>query len=83
MKITLKLYATLGDLLPTDAVANTIHIEVEEDATPNQIIERYKVPRARAHLVLHNGLYVPPPQRDAVRLKEGDSLAIWPPVAGG
>ena len=48
-----------------------------EDATPNQVIDRYQVPRKMAHLVLVNGLYVDPGQRDAGGLRDGDVLAIW------
>jgi sulfur carrier protein ThiS len=35
------------------------------------------------HLVLINGVYVPPDERATRRLAEGDVLAIWPPIAGG
>lgn len=83
MKITLKLYATLGDLLPDSARQNMLEIEVAEDVTPNQIIDQYKVPRELAHLVLLNGHYVQPEQRDQSIIKSNDTLAIWPPIAGG
>jgi molybdopterin converting factor small subunit len=35
------------------------------------------------HLVLVNGKYIEPSQRASYALKEGDVLAIWPPIAGG
>jgi molybdopterin converting factor small subunit len=35
------------------------------------------------HLVLVNGVYIAPDQRDTRVLQEGETLAIWPPVAGG
>lgn len=84
MKITLKLYATLGELLPPGAHENRAQIEVTADVTPNDIIDRYKVPRELAHLVLINGLFTGEEDRDRPGvLSEGDTLAIWPPVAGG
>ncbi|MBI2801962.1 MAG: MoaD/ThiS family protein [Gammaproteobacteria bacterium] len=83
MQLKLKLYATLAEFLPPTAVSNVADIEVADDATPFQIIDRYHVPRTRAHLVLHNGNYVPPTERDNPIFRDGDSLAIWPPVAGG
>ncbi len=83
MKVTLKLYATLSDLLPRDANQNSIRITVPNDATPNQVIDQYKVPREMAHLVLLNGVYVGREDRDKPLIKENDALAIWPPVAGG
>ena len=84
MKITLKLYATLGDLLPPGARENTVQIDVAPGATLNDIIDQYKVPRELAHLVLINGLFTGADDRDRPgKLSEGDTLAIWPPVAGG
>ena len=83
MKLRLKLYATLAEYLPPGAVSNVAEIEVPVTATPNQVLDLHRVPRVRAHLVLVNGIYIPPAQRDDALLKEGDALAIWPPVAGG
>lgn len=84
MNITFKLYATLTDLLPANAVRNISKIEIEPDASLNDIIDQYKVPRELAHLVLINGVFVCNTDRDQKgQLKEGDVLAIWPPVAGG
>ncbi len=83
MKITLKLFASLGDLLPLGAKSNAIEIDIDETATLNEIIQRYKIPPKMAHLVLINGVYSYPADRDSALLKPGDVLAIWPPVAGG
>ena len=84
MNITFKLFATLGDLLPANAVRNIASIDIEPDASLNDIIDRYNVPRELAHLVLINGVFVCNTDRDQKgQLKEGDVLAIWPPVAGG
>ncbi len=83
MKITLKLFATLGDHLPDHARANTAEVEVPDGATPNQVIDQFAVPRTQAHLVLLNGAYLDAAQRDAPVIKPDDVLAIWPPVAGG
>ena len=84
MTITLKLYATLSDLLPDGAHRNAATIDVDEDVTLNQIIDRFKVPRELAHLVLLNGVFICDTDRDQPgKLTHGDTLAIWPPVAGG
>ena len=83
MKIRLKLFATLRDYLPDDAVGSAVDIEVPDDASPNSILDRYHVPHRLCHLVLINGVYAEPEQRGSAILKDGDSLAIWPPVAGG
>ncbi len=83
MKITLKLYATMGDFLPAHARANTLQIEIPENATPNQVIERYEIPKKMAHLVLLNGVYVDSDDRDKAVIQNNDAMAVWPPVAGG
>ena len=48
-----------------------------------QAVEPYRLPHKLVHLVLFNGLYVPPAERATRALNDGDVLAIWPPVAGG
>ena len=83
MKLTLKLYAGLTDYLPSDAVDNKLVIEISEHITAYELIDRYSVPREMAHLVLLNGVYVNPEDRSKAVFNDGDTLAIWPPVAGG
>ena len=84
MKITLKLYATLGHLLPAHRDGNVAQIEVDDDSTIEAIVATYQVPPELVHLVLINGVYVQPEERSVPgKLQEGDALAIWPPVAGG
>ena len=83
MKIAVKLYASLADHLPEGAADHRIEIEVANDATPHQIIDRFGVPREQAHLCLLNGVYLEPSERDRPLFEEGDTLAVWPPVAGG
>ena len=83
MKITFKLYATLSDYLPPGAARNAIEIEVPESTSPNWVIDRYRVPRELSHLVLINGIYAGAGDRDRTTLEDGDTLAVWPPIAGG
>lgn len=82
MQVTFKLFATLMDYLPDEAVKNAVQIEVASSTTPNQLIDEYKVPRNQVHLVLINGVFVDESGRD-LPLNPNDTLAIWPPVAGG
>jgi len=83
MQITLKLYATLSDYLPEGSIKHRTVLDIANEDTPYDVIERYHVPRERAHLVLLNGIYLTPEQREQATFKEGDTLAVWPPVAGG
>ena len=83
MKIQLKLYASLGQYLPAEAKKNEIEINVHDKATVEEVLRQYTVPNDMCHLVLVNGKFVAPGEREALILKTGDSLAVWPPVAGG
>lgn len=84
MQITFKLYASLTQHLPAEARrSNQITIDVAENATIAQIVEPFGLPEKLVHLVLVNGVYVPPAERLSFVPKEGDVLAIWPPIAGG
>lgn len=83
IRIYLKLYASLTDYLPADAEGNRISVEFPDDVTPHQVIDQFKVPRKEAHLILLNGVYIKPADRDQSAFREGDTLAVWPPVAGG
>ena len=84
MKITLKLFASLTDYLPPEARnGNIVEIDIAPEASISQIIERFALPEKLVHLVLVNGVYVEPESRLSRTLKEGDALAIWPPIAGG
>jgi molybdopterin converting factor small subunit len=83
MKIRLKLYALLSDYLPEDAADNQIELELADGATPHQLIDRHGLPREMAHLILRNGVYISPEDRDKPVICDGDTIAVWPPVAGG
>ncbi len=83
MKVRIKLYASLGEFLPAGAVKNEADIEVGDTPSPTQIIHRLGLPEKMCHMVLINGVYIAPEDRNVTLLAEGDHLAIWPPVAGG
>ncbi len=88
VEITLKLYATLGDYLPHEfngraRVRNELQLDVAEGVTVQHVINQMHLPSGMVHLVLVNGVYVPPSARAAHTLSPGDALAMWPPIAGG
>lgn len=83
MRIQVKLFALLSRHLPPEAKDNAFAVEVPDGATPGLVLDRLAVPRANCHLVLVNGVFTPPGEVDRVALKDGDALAVWPPVAGG
>jgi molybdopterin synthase sulfur carrier subunit len=84
MKVTFKLFAPLQDYLPSEAKkTNALALDLAEETTVAQIIERFSLPQKLVHLVLVDGTYVPPAERAGRLLRDGETLAIWPPVAGG
>ena len=83
MRISLKLFASLAKCLPSGAKGNQVELEVADDESPAQVLERLRVPLDQAHLWLLNGVYIEPEDRHTPVLKDGDTLAVWPPVAGG
>lgn len=83
MRITLKLFATLGDYLPRGSRNNQVELEIDPAETVQQVLDRHQLPERLTHLVLINGVFVPPADRASRRLSSGDQLAVWPPIAGG
>ncbi len=83
MEITFKLYATLSEYLPPDAKRHAVKIAISESDTAFSLLDKFNVPRESAHLVLLNGIYLDPQERESAVFKDGDTLAVWPPVAGG
>lgn len=83
MQVTFKLFATLGDYLPPGARFNQIELDLPDGTTVQSVIDRHALPPKLVHLVLINGVFVPPEQRGQRALVPGDVLAIWPPIAGG
>ncbi len=83
-RITFKLFATLQDYLPESAKkTNALTLDLDEGTTVAQVVERFALPLKLVHLVLIDGNFVPLAERAGRVLKEGETLAIWPPVAGG
>jgi sulfur carrier protein ThiS len=88
VRITFKAFATLGDYLPREhgghvRVGNELPLDVPEGTTVEAVLGRFPLPRALLHLVLVNGEYLHPSERAAHLLRDGDAVAVWPPIAGG
>ena len=83
MKITFKLYAGLQDYLPANARDNAVEIDLPDSTTVKDVTEKFQLPPKLLQIVLVNGVFLTPEQRISQALKDGDVLAIWPPVAGG
>ena len=83
MNVRLKLFANLANFLPPGAERNEVWLEVADGQSVGELLDQFNVPRDACHLMLINGRFSPPAEADDVVLKEGDTVAVWPPVAGG
>lgn len=68
--------------LPDDTDGHVVMMEVDSSTTAFDLIDHYGISRCEAYLVLQNGVYLYDEQKE-IPLNEGDTLAIFPPVAGG
>ena len=82
-KATIKLFASLGEHLPPGAKYNAVEVRLENGTTIGEALAGLKVPERLCHLVLLNGIFVPPSKRQSTAITEGDIVSVWPPVAGG
>ena len=82
MKVTVKLFSSLMEYLPSGTQDNTIELSGHTDLTPRQIIERFGMPEAEVRTMMKNGAFLPDADRDTP-LQEGDVLTVWPAIQGG
>jgi molybdopterin converting factor small subunit len=75
ISITVKLFADLQEFGPAKSI-----IDVPEGSTINFIIEKYKIPKEKKIIMIVNRL----PRYDKnLILNDNDTVAIFPPLAGG
>lgn len=79
MRIQLNLYASLGSHLPEKAEGNTCTIEVPEGVAVRDILEQLHIGLEIPKIIFLNGIHA---GLDDV-IKNGDRLAVFPPIAGG
>ena len=83
MQVQLELYASLMCYLPAHAERHKAVFDVAPGTSAHALLDIVGLPHEKAHLVLRNGIYLNPEERDAGLLQPGDVIAVWPPVAGG
>jgi molybdopterin synthase sulfur carrier subunit len=79
MRIQLNLYASLASHLPEKATGNACTIEVPEGAAVKDILGQLKIRLELPKIIFLNGIHA---SLDDV-VKNGDRLAVFPPIAGG
>ncbi len=83
MKIRLRTAGILHKYLPPGAVGNAVELDLEDGATPIDVMRKLGMPAGASYLVTLNGVSVPRAEREKRALSENDDLAIMPPLRGG
>ena len=83
MEVTVKLFATLGKYLPPNAAHNEAQMDVAAGTSVSQLLRQLHLPLELTHLVMINGIYIDPSDREHTTFSPGDELAVFPPIAGG
>ena len=79
MKVELRLFASLTSYLPDGTAGHSCVREMDEGATIGELLEELKIPPHLPAIILVNGIHAEEDQA----LKDGDRLAVFPPIAGG
>ena len=79
MKIEVNLYATLKKYMKNETGGKPLVLEISEDTSVKDMIQKLKVPADSVKLIFINGVHA---KRDTI-LKDGDRLGLFPPVGGG
>ena len=79
MKVKLKLLATYRNALPPEATEGEIELTISGGMSAAGLVERYGVPVDESSVILVNGS-TPKPEEF---LKEGDTVFVFPAIAGG
>jgi len=77
VKVNIKFFAGLRKFSPDGEGYGAL--SVESDSTVGDILDHLNVPPEKPSIILINGVHG---NRQSV-LKDGDTLSVFPPVAGG
>lgn len=78
MKITLKLFATLRDHIKNHR-NGTCEVALQEAATVQDVLASFRIPEDIPKIILINGVQ----KASCDELHDGDTLSVFPPIAGG
>jgi molybdopterin converting factor small subunit len=76
ISVTVKLFADFRKYGPDKAI-----ITLQKGSRIQDIIDKYQIPKTNSkRIILVNGL---PHKKETYEVKNGDVIAIFPPIAGG
>ena len=79
MTVEVRLFATLAQFLPPGSKSGTAILDVPDGATIADVTRRLGIPPGLDRVMLLNGMEA----EDDARLRGGDVIDIFPPLAGG
>jgi len=79
MKIEVVLYAQLACRLPGERAGNSCPMDVQDGCAISDVLTSLDIPLDSPKILFINGRHA---KEDTI-LKEGDRLAVFPPIAGG
>jgi molybdopterin converting factor small subunit len=79
VKIKVKLFAGLRDFLPPGAAEEEAQLDLAPGATVSEALKLFSFPEGIRLITLVNST----PAHSYQVLHEGDTLAVFPPLAGG
>ena len=79
MRVDVQLHATLAAFLPAGSREGVATLDVGDEATVAYVMARLAIPADLSRIVLVNGHDV----EDEARLRDGDVVDVFPPLAGG
>ncbi len=79
MKVELKLYASYRDHLPEGTHGDIAQMELKVGSTINDLMKEIELAEEKPKIIFKNGKHAKP---ESI-IEDGDSVAIFPPVAGG
>ncbi len=84
MRIHVRLFANLRDRFPSGDRGRG-EIELDDRTSLAELIERLEIPDPLAQMVLVDGLQEPRSRESRARriLEDGQTVSIFPPIAGG
>ncbi len=79
MNVKVRLFGTLGKKFPDHDPLNGFEIEIPEEATVGDLLDRLNIPKSKIGLVSVQGRLV----KAGKTLKPGDFIRIFRPIFGG
>lgn len=84
MQVSVRLFAGLRQLhRPTEPIPSMEQLQLSPDASLFDLYQRLGLDPHQVDLAIVNGELIHPYARETTTLNHGDSIELWPEVAGG